>query len=74
MNKQLEAFARETLKDGLALCTEGQQMIFKRMYSPTFLEAPINKVVGNMDVEKLDWAMTQVSRTVADNAKKAGAA
>jgi len=56
MNKQLEAYAREQLKIGLAKCTEGQQLIFKRMYFPENLKMPINNVIDRMPVDRLSWA------------------
>jgi hypothetical protein len=65
MNAQLQTFARQTLKDGLAQLPEGWQMIFKRMYAHTHLEWPIDKVVDNMDDDKLDWAMRQVENSLA---------
>ena len=64
MNNQLTAFARETLKEGLAKCTKEQILLFKRMYSHEDLEKDINKVVDDMPDEKLDWAMQQVERTL----------
>ena len=57
MNKQLEAYARETLKEGLTQLPDVQQALFIRMYSHDNLEAPINDVVDGIDEEKLDWAM-----------------
>lgn len=82
MNDALEAFARQTLKDGLARCTEGQQAVFKLMYSePTdprhrtpevvarIKAADIEDVVDGMFDEKLDWAMEQVEATLAKAAK-----
>ena len=64
MNEQLQAYARDTLKEGLAQCSEGEQLLFKRMYSHDDLDMPINEVVDNMESEKLDWAMDQVKRTL----------
>ena len=64
MNADLQAFARKVIKDGLALCTPDQQMLFKRMYSHGNLELPINDVVDAMPPERLDWAMQQVQRTI----------
>ena len=68
MNSELEAFARITLQDNLAQCTEGQRLTFKRMYSHLDLDKDIDQVVEEMSVEKLDWAMQQVQRTVTSNA------
>ena len=64
MNEQLAAMARETLKGGLAKCTAGEQLTFKRMYAGGNLHMPINEVVDFMDDEKLNWAMSQVQRTL----------
>ena len=71
MNDTLVMFARLNLKDNLAKCSLGQQMFFKRMYSHKDLEAKIESVVDSMPDEKLDWAMQQVQRQLAVNAKQA---
>lgn len=67
MNKQLELYAREALKETLPLCTEAQQLLFKRMYSHKDLQKDINDVVDNIPVEKLSIAMSQVDRTLLKN-------
>lgn len=75
MNSQIEKFAREQLKEGLALCTDKEQEIFKCMYIPkksmdkppdedTLRTTTINDVVDQMESSKLDWAMTQVDKTL----------
>lgn len=64
MNKELQEFARNTLKTGLAKLPEGWQMKFKRMYSHNNLDADINDVVDAMNAEKLDRAMEQVERSI----------
>ena len=64
MNDQLQEFARNELKDGLKQCTEGQQLLFKRMYSHNNLSANIDELVDIIPEEKLDWAMEQVRRTL----------
>ncbi|OEU68436.1 MAG: hypothetical protein BBJ57_02405 [Desulfobacterales bacterium PC51MH44] len=64
MNEQLQKYARDTLKVGLAKLPEGHQMIFKRMYSHNNLELPMNDVVDSIECEKLDWAMEQVQRSL----------
>lgn len=78
MNEQLQQFARQKLKDGLAQCTKEQQLFFNRMYVPWALgiinqnrkmtdeelNTPINEVVDKMPEDKLDWAMQQVQRTL----------
>ena len=64
MNDQLQTYARDTLKEGLAQCSDGEQLLFKRMYAHGNLDMPINEVVDNMDTDRLDWAMDQVKRTL----------
>jgi len=74
MNKQLQDFARKTLKEELALCTEDQQRRFKQMYAGPAtgmnLGVDINMVVDDMDVDKLDWAMEQVKKTLDKKGEK----
>ena len=70
MNDQLQKFARQTLKDGLAQLPKKNQLLFKRMYSHDDLEAPINDVVDKIGADNLDWAMQQVQRTIDGQKKK----
>ncbi len=58
------------LKTLLDECSEGEQLIFKRMYSANNLEASINDVVDNMDKRKLKWATQQVKNTHKKNFNK----
>ena len=71
MNEQLEKHAREQLKEGLAELPESWQLMFKRMYSHNNLELPINEVVDNMDVDKLDNALRQVKNSIDKLAREA---
>ena len=64
MNTQLQDFARQQLKDGLAQCDYKQQLIFRMMYAHKALGVDIDTVVDRMPAEKLDWAMQQVERTL----------
>lgn len=64
MNQSLESYARAELKKSLALCTEPQQLMFKRMYAHNDLDRPISDVVDFMPAEKLEWALSQVERTL----------
>jgi hypothetical protein len=66
MNKQLQILARIELKKELSQCTERQRHLFKQMYSHGNLEMDINDVIDKMDDDKLDWAMQQVQRTLAE--------
>lgn len=64
MNKTIEKFARERIKQGLALLPPEWQMTFKRMYSHNNLDAPIEEVVETMPTDKLDWALTQIENSI----------
>lgn len=55
---------RQQILEGLKQCTEAQQLLFKRMYANGNLELSIEKVVTNMNRDKLDWASQQVQRTL----------
>lgn len=66
-NETLKAMGKEILKTLLYECTEGQQLMFKRMYSHNNLELSINEAVDQMDDDKIDHAMTQVERTIEKN-------
>ena len=67
MNEDLQTYARKILKKNLTLCTKSQQLLFKRMYSNGRTEMSIDWVVDNMGIGKLDWAMSQVKRTLIKN-------
>lgn len=62
MNKQLEDFARNTIKEGLEKLPEKCHDLFKRMYGK--LEMDIEDVVDQMAIDELDNAMDQVQRTL----------
>jgi hypothetical protein len=64
MNDQLNSFARDALKRGLAQLPEGHQRKFKQMYGHGNLNVNINDVVDNMPKDKLDWAMRQVDNSL----------
>ena len=64
MNSQLQEFARNELKSGLAQCPDGYQLMFKRMYANGNLNMSIEDVVDNMPSDKLDWAMQQVENSL----------
>ncbi len=64
MNEKQAELSRMDLKDGLAKCTEAEQLTFKRMYANGDLDLPINDVVDRMPADRLEWAMEQVGRTL----------
>lgn len=70
MNKTLASYARNQLKEKLALCTSEQHSVFKAMYSHLNLEADVNHVVDAMPDDKLNHALTQVERTVEGNERR----
>ncbi len=76
MNDDLQAYARDKIKAGLARCTERQQVMFKLMYSEPgeprlrtpevvakMKAADIEDVVDGMPEERLSLAMEQVEAT-----------
>jgi hypothetical protein len=69
-NETIKNVAKEMLKELLSECTDGQQLMFKRMYCHKNLELPISEAVDQMAEDKIDWAMTQVERTVEKNRKE----
>jgi len=69
MNKAFVEIARELIKINLALSTEDYRIMFKKMYSHDNLSRDINEVVDNMPVDKLDWAMQQIQRSIYENIK-----
>lgn len=62
-NKTIIDFTRNQIKQSIQSCTEGQQMLFKRMYAKN-IEMDINDVIDEMDVTKLEWALTQIENTL----------
>ncbi len=70
MNNTIKEFTKDSLKNGLSKCTEQQQSLFKRMYSHKNLSLSINDVVDNMPDDKLDWALTQVEKTLINSNKE----
>ena len=68
MNKRLQKFARDSMKEDLAILgLHNMEYLrkFKLMYSYGNLDLPIGEVVDKMPAEKLDWAMTQIVNTLA---------
>ena len=64
MNQTLINNNKTILLDLLKQCTEPQQFMFKRMYSHKNLDASIEEAVENMAENKIDWAVTQVEKTL----------
>ena len=66
-NKTLIRLTREILKDFIVDCTEQQQQMFLRMYSPENILANINDVIDNLNPDYLESALTQVETTIKRN-------
>ena len=72
MNTEIEMFAREELIKGLSKCTNGQKLMFKRMYAQSAgitVNHTIQEIVAKMPKEKLGWALEQVNNTLAKTRK-----
>ena len=78
MNKTLEEFARKTILEGLSQLPEEWQNTFKLMYGrgakripirnvDEARAIPIESVVKEIPVEKLDWAMQQIENSLKKN-------
>lgn len=73
MNKTIEAFTRQQIKDGLAALHDENRKVFKLMYgtrggklNTEETEArDVNEVVDEMPADQLDWALTQVENSLA---------
>lgn len=55
---------REQIKKGLESLSEGNQHVFRLMYSHEDLTRPLSDVVDNMPEKQLKWALLQVERTI----------
>jgi len=64
MNEELDRYARDYLKINIKKLKDEYILIFKRMYSPKNLEAPIDDVIDKMPQDRLDWGMMQVKRSL----------
>lgn len=63
-NEAIINFTKNEIKSGLEKLNDGCQLLFKRMYSHNNLNATIQEAVDGMDIEKLDWALSQVQRSL----------
>jgi hypothetical protein len=64
MNKTIEKFAREKIKEGLAKLTQGNHHKFKMMYANGAMSLDVDDVVDAMPADKLDCALSQVENTL----------
>lgn len=70
MNKILETYARNWLKENLPHCTYNQKQVFKQMYSSKNVSLDIETIIDNMPTDQLDYAIEQVERTIDKNEVK----
>ena len=63
MNKEVETFTRQLLKDKLSLLPEKSIHLFKRIYSPGNMDRPLKDIVDNLPLPKLTKALGLVERT-----------
>lgn len=64
-----EKHKRLIILNFLAECTSEQVRVFKQLYSYKNLELSVDKIINEMPVEKLDWAIRQCENTVLKNRK-----
>lgn len=63
MNKTVEEFTRQQIKEKITTLPQGWVDKFVRMYAGSNTNKTINEVVDEMPVKKLDWALTQVENS-----------
>jgi len=68
-NETIIKMSKKLLTDLLLTCTEPQQLLFKKMYCHKNMDYSIPDAVEQMDVDKIDHAMTQVEKTIEKNKK-----
>ena len=72
MNNELQAFARQQIKDGLAQLGPANHRVFALMYGrkngkrsvEDAVAMPYSDIIDEMEPEKLDWAMQQVANSL----------
>ena len=64
LHEEIDAFARNRIKELLGHCTEDQIHLFKRMYSHKDLSKDIDAVVDDMPEDKLNHALSQITRAL----------
>lgn len=63
-NEAIINFTKNEIKSGLEKLNDDCQMLFKRMYSHNNLNLTIQEAVDGMEIEELDWALSQVQRSL----------
>lgn len=65
--KSIYDMGRDEMKKLIKQCTPDQHVFFKRMYSHTNLEMPIDEVIEKIPDIKVGWALQQIQRTIDKN-------
>lgn len=63
-NRTIIEMVKKELKHLSRKLSNEQVLFFNRMYNPNNLYSPINETIDIMDPDKLDYAFTQVERTI----------
>lgn len=66
-NKTIINITKNMIKELLLECSDEQQLMFKRMYCSKNLELSISDAVEQMSNDKIDFALTQIERTLEKN-------
>lgn len=64
MNPELVEYAREYIRINIKKLKDEHIMRFKKMYSHHNLAAHIDDVVNNMEIDKLNWGMQQITNSL----------
>lgn len=63
-NQTLIKAGKRILKRLLSKCTDGEVLMFKRMYCHKNLDYTIDQCLAQIDPDKIDWAITQCETTL----------
>lgn len=66
-NKTIINITKKIIKELLLECSDEQQLMFRKMYCNENLELSISDVVDQMLDDKIDFALTQIERTLEKN-------
>lgn len=66
-NKTIINITKKIIKELLLECSNEQQLMFRKMYCNKNLQLSISDVVDQMPDDKIDFALTQIERTLEKN-------
>jgi hypothetical protein len=64
MNPELVSYAKEYIRINIKQLKDEHILIFKKMYSSHNLAANIDDVIDNMAIDKLNWAIHQITNSL----------